>query len=125
MVIVDNGKKRGHSRKIMVRRPALQQLNDRAANTPDIRRRTGAGKLNDFWCHPVGGTNDLCFLVLPACECACRNSKVCELDFAVLGGEDVGAFDVSVDNTLIVKILQSLQNLCCVDADQVLGELAI
>lgn len=40
-----------------------------------------------------------------------RDSKVSQLDAPVLVGEDIGALDVTVDDTLIVQINQALQDL--------------
>lgn len=57
---------------------------------------------------PVRASND-CEVVDPS---GCGDAEVCELDAAVLVGEDVGALDVAVDDSLLVKILQSFQDLC-------------
>jgi len=41
---------------------------------------------------------------------------------ALFGGEDVGAFDVTVHHALRVQVVQPLQNLLDVDRDEALGE---
>lgn len=125
MVIVDNGKQCRHCRQVTVRRLALLQLDDRATDTPDIRSRAGAGQLDNLRCHPVRGANNLSFLILASSERARGDTKVGQLDSAVLCGEDVGALDVTMDDTLVVQILEALKNLRHVDAHQVLGKLAV
>ena len=124
MVVIDDRKQRGHGSQIMVRRLALQQLNNGAANAPDVRGRGGARELDDLGGHPVRGADDLGLLVGPG-EGARADAKVGQLDGAILGGQDVGAFDVAVDDALVVQVLQALQDLGHVDADQVLGKLAV
>lgn len=116
MVVVDDGEQRRHRSKIMVRRLALQQFDHGAPDTPNVRGRRGARELDDLRGHPVGCPNDLGLLVRSG-KSACRHAKVSKLDGAILGGQDVGALDVSVDDTLIMQILQTLQDLRHVHAD--------
>ena len=124
MVVVDDGKQRRHGGEVMIRRLPLQQLDHGAPDTPDVRGGGGARELDDLRGHPVGRADDLGLLVWPG-EGACRDAKVGQLDGAILGRQDVGALDVSMDDTLIVQVLQPLQDLGHVHADQVLGELAV
>lgn len=117
MVVVDDGEKRGHGGKVVVRRLALQQLDDGTPHTPDIRRRAGAGKLDDLGRHPVRSADNLGLLVLSSSESACRDSKIREFDLAVLGRENIGSFDIPMNDSLVMKVLQALQDLGRVDAD--------
>ena len=52
------------------------------------------------------------------------NAKVSELDATILVGQNVRALDVSVDDTLVVEIDESLENLRNVHSDEGLRELA-
>jgi hypothetical protein len=54
--------------------------------------------------------------------CTTGDSEIGELDTAVLVGEDVCTFDVSVDDTLIVKIYKSSQDLRDVNGDEIFGK---
>lgn len=124
MIVVDNGEQGWHGGKIMVWWFPLQQLDDSTSDTPDIRSRSGAGKLYDLRGHPVWRAYDLCLLVWSG-KSACRNAEIGQLDGAILGRQDIGSFDVSMDNTLVVQILQTLKDLGHVHTNQVLGKLAI
>lgn len=86
----------------------MEKLDDGATDTPDIRGRARSRQLNDLRGHPVGGADNLRLLVLPTSESTGGNSKICEFYCSIFGGENVGALDVSVDNTLVVEILKSL-----------------
>lgn len=124
MVVIDDGEERRHRGEIVIWRFPLQELDNSAADTPDIRSRGGTGQLNDLRGHPVRRANHLGLLVRPS-EGTGRDTKVGELDGSIFRRQDVGALDVSVDDTLIVQILQTLQDLGHVHADQVLWELAV
>lgn len=52
------------------------------------------------------------------------NTKVGQLDQSLLGGEDVGTFDVPVNDTLFVKKDQTMQNLSDIQRHQVFRKLA-
>lgn len=53
-----------------------------------------------------------------------RNSKVCQLHAAVLIREDIRPFDVAMDDTLVVEIHKTLQNLRDIHPNECLRELA-
>ncbi len=58
---------------------------------------------------PVGGSDGrVHFLVLVESG---GHSKVGKLDQPILRGEDVGALDVAMDNTLAVKVVEALKDL--------------
>ena len=62
---------------------------------------------------------------MPKCARELRgDAKVGKLDGAVLGGEDVRALDVAVDDALVVEVYEAVEDLRDVDRDEVLGELA-
>lgn len=125
VVVIDNGEQGRHGSEVVIWRPTLEKLDDSAPHAPDIRGGAGAGQLDDLGGHPVWSADDLRLLVLATGERAGRDAKVGKLDSAVLGGEDVGALDVAVDDTLVVEVLEALKDLGHVDADQVFRELAI
>jgi len=124
VIIVDDCEQSWHRLQVVIRRFTLQELNDCAAQTPNIRRRRGTREFNNLGRHPVGRANDLCLLVW-TCQRAGGDSKVCQLDLSIFGGQDIGAFDVAMDHTLVVEVVQSLQYLCHVNTDEVLRELAV
>lgn len=124
MVIVDNGKESRHRRQIVIRGFTLEQFDDGATNAPDIRRRASSRELYNLRGHPVRCSDHLGLLVRPS-QGARRDTKICELDGAVFCCEDVGAFDVPVDHTLVVEILQALEDLGHIYADEVFGKLAV
>jgi hypothetical protein len=51
-------------------------------------------------------------------------TEICQLDCAILVGEDVGALDIAMDDTLVVEVEQTLENLRDEHGDEVLRELA-
>lgn len=124
MIVVDDRKESRHGGQVVIWWFSLEQLNDGAAYTPDVGSRRCARQLNDFGGHPVWCTNYLRLFVWTS-EGACRDTKVCQLDRAIFCGEDICALDISVDDTLIVEILQSLKDLCHVYADEILGKFAV
>lgn len=124
MVVVDNREKGRHRSQIVVWRFSLEKLDHRAAHAPYIRGRGRSGELYDLGGHPVRGANNLGLLVGTG-EGAGGDAEVCQLDGAILRGQDVGALDVSVYDTLIVEVLQTLEDLRHVNADEVLRELAV
>jgi len=124
MVVVDNGKQRLHRREVVIWRPPLQQLDHGTPYTPDIGGRCRTGELYDLRGHPVRRADHLRLLVRTG-QSACGHTKVGKLDGSILGGQNVGALDVSVDDTLVVQVVQALKDLSHVNADQVLRKLSI
>lgn len=104
MIIVDDCEQSWHRLQVVIRRFALQELNDCAAQTPDIRRGCGAREFDNLGRHPVGRANDLRLLVW-TCQRTSRDSKVCQLDLSIFGGQDVGAFDIAMNDTLVVEVV--------------------
>ena len=101
MIIIDNSKESMHGLQFMIWWFSVQELNDCTPQAPYIRCCSCSGELNDLWCHPVGGPYDA---GLMESRRPCSNSKVRKFDKALLCGEDVSAFDVSVNNPLLVKV---------------------
>lgn len=64
-------------------------------------------------------------LILATSQRASRDPKVGKLYRSVLGGEDIGALDVTVDDTLVVEVVKALENLGNVNTDQILRKLAV
>jgi len=126
VVVVDDGKQRRHRSQVVVRRLALQQLDDGRTDTPYIGRGARTRQLDDFRGHPVRRADDLGLSVFAptACESAGRDPEISELDDTVLGRQNIGPLYVSVNDTLVVQILQALENLGHVQTDEVLWELA-
>ena len=109
------------------------------SHSPYVRSRRRTRLFNNLGCHyklldgrprervgihtPVWTTNDS---VVPyrSCSSATRNAEVCKLDTPVLVCQDIRTLDVSVYDTLVVKIYKSLQDLRNVDPDEGLWELA-
>mmetsp|Transcript_46034 Transcript_46034/g.144393 ORF Transcript_46034/g.144393 Transcript_46034/m.144393 type:complete len:212 (-) Transcript_46034:609-1244(-) len=114
-----------HGSEIEVRRGTCQQLNDSGSDAPDVRGRRGRRHLDNLRGHPVGSP---CHIMVvfswqsSGVAHSRRNSEVSEFDCPLLGGQDVSAFDVSMDDALSMQIVQPLQNLLNVDSDQTLRE---
>ena len=66
------------------------------------------------------------YSVVPNSSCSSTtcNAEVSELDATILVGQNIRALDVSVDDTLVVEIDESLENLRNVHSDEGLRELA-
>lgn len=64
-------------------------------------------------------------IILTTSQGARGDAKIRQFDGAILGGEDVCAFDVAMDDTLVVEVIQAVEDLGHVYPDQVLGELAV
>ena len=80
-----------------------------------IREATGVVRT------PVGTPND------SSIHYASRprgHTEICQLDCAILVREDVGALDVAMDDTLVVEVEETLEDLRDEHGDEVLGELA-
>ena len=99
---------------LKVGRLARQQLEDRAAERPDVGRRREGLHLDDLRRHPVGRADGSARLLrrgLGAGVDAAGDAKVGELDLPVLCDQEVGALDVSVADALCVKPLKPRQHL--------------
>lgn len=121
MVIVDYTKQSRHWLELMIWWFAVEEFDDGASQAPDVRSSGGTSQFNDFRSHPVWGANDTCFIHASSLG---SHTEICEFDEAFFGGEDVGAFDITMDDTLFVEIVQSIEYLRHVDCNQVLWELA-
>lgn len=102
---------------LVVRRLPIKQFDDSAAQTPDVRCRSRTRELNDFRSHPVRGTDDAALMktiVFASC-----NTKIGKLDETFLGSENVGAFDISMDDTLLVEVEEPVEHLGHVECNQV------
>lgn len=53
-----------------------------------------------------------------------RHSEICELDRPIFVGEDIRALDIAMDNTLVVQVHQTLQDLRDIHRYEVFWELA-
>jgi hypothetical protein len=121
VLIVDNAEQGLHGLQLVIGRLAFNQLNDGAAQTPDVRRRGGTRQLDDLWRHPVGGADDA---GLVQARLFGGDAKVGQLDESFLCCEDVGTLDVSMNNTLLVEVEQAVQDLGHVQGNEVFGKLA-
>lgn len=108
----------------MIRRPPLKQLNDRTPHTPDIRCGSRTRKLYDLGGHPVRSADHLRLLIRPS-EGAGRDTEVRELDGSIFGRQDIRAFYIPVYYTLVVEVLETLEDLCHIDADEIFWKFAI
>jgi len=121
MLVVYDSEERLHGLQLMIWRLPLDQFDDGASYAPDIRRRGSTRELNDLRRHPIRCSNNA---RLVQTRLLGSHTEVCQLDIALLGGEDVGALDVSVDDTLLVEVLETAQDLGHVEGDEVFRELA-
>jgi len=88
--------------------PVLGNLQKSHARRPDIGCDGIALARDTFRRHVIAGANEgVCLALSPKVS---RNTKVAELDLAVPAKEDVGGFDVSVDDLLGIQIGQSPQH---------------
>ena len=53
-----------------------------------------------------------------------RDTKVRKLDGAIFGRQDISAFNVAVDDALIVQVHETLEDLRDIDSDKILWELS-
>jgi len=69
--------------------------------------------LHDLGCHPARCSDKCitCALAVTGIKEAGRDTKVAELDGAARIDENVAGLDVAVDVAVMVKVLQSLQDL--------------
>ena len=72
---------------------------------------------------PVG-TADHGVVAHGTCSGAARNAEIRKLDTPVLVRQDVGPLDVTVDDTLVVEVDETFEDLGDVNCDQVFGKLA-
>ena len=71
---------------------------------------------------PVWTAHNLIVPNRARCRTTC-NTEVCELDTSIFVREDVCTFDITVDDTLVVKVHQTLEDLRDVDGDKRLRKL--
>ena len=117
---------------LVVRWLLCQKFNDGAAQAPNV---TGSRHLllflYDLRGHPVGRSRErhiidgyLTIRSLRGVQLWRGHAKVCKLDLALLGGQDVSALDVSVDDALLMQKYEALKDLVYVQGDKGLGYLA-
>lgn len=121
MLIVDDPEQGLHGLQLVVRRLALDQLDDGAAYAPNVGRGCGARQLNDLGGHPVRRAHDA---RLVQARLLGSHAKVGQLDKALFCGQDVGALDVSVYYALLVEVEQAVEDLGHVEGDEVFWEFA-
>ena len=108
MIIVDDTEEGGHGLELMIRRLSLEELDDGASQAPDVGGGGGAGQLDDLGSHPVRCPDDARLVKTGGLG---GDAEIGQFDHAVLGGEDVGPFDITMDDALIMEIEQPLQDL--------------
>jgi hypothetical protein len=93
---------------MMIRRVALEQLNHYASDRPDVTRRRCSALIDDFGRHPVGRPCD----DIPADDPTLRgHTEIGQLNRSVFVGQDIGAFDVAMNDALLMKELKSFKHL--------------
>jgi hypothetical protein len=105
----------------VVWRLSLNELNDGAAQTPNVRGRCSSRELDDLGRHPIRRTDDT-RLVQP--RLLRSDTKVSQFDESLLCCQDVGTLDVPVDDTLLVQVEEPMKCLGHVESDEVFWELA-
>lgn len=99
---------------------ARHHLDYQAAERPDVGFLGVRSLTHDFGCHPEHGTlkrnswsSALMWTWIEKCRClyTLTNTKVRNLDCALVIHQDVCAFDVSVDDILGMQVIQALQDL--------------
>lgn len=124
MIVVHDSKQSRHRCQVVIWWLALQEFDDCASYAPYVGRRGRTGELNDLGRHPIRRAHHLGLLVRPGKRTG-GYAEVSKLDCTVFGRQDVGALYVPVYDTLVVQILKSLEHLCHVHADEVLGKLSV
>jgi hypothetical protein len=89
---------------IPIRWASREQLNHRAAERPNVGFCRRAIKLDDFWCHPVGGASDVFDITFHSTEIE-RDTKVRELHISGLGREDVRCLEIAMYHVATVEIV--------------------
>jgi hypothetical protein len=89
-------------------------------DSPDIRGRRSAGKLDYLRGHPIRRSNHR-GVAQPACPRS--NTEIRQFHQPILRGQNICAFDVAMYHTLVVQVQQAMENLGQVYADQVFWKL--
>ena len=110
-LLVDDPEERSHRRQVCIRRLASDELDDGAAERPDVGGGGEARHLDDLGRHPVRSAHHRIGLCVEAILMLCRDAKVGELHLSAGRDEDVGALDVAVDHALIVQEVEALEHL--------------
>lgn len=121
MLVIDDPEQCLHGLQLVVGRLSLDQLDDRAAQTPYIRRRSGAREFNDLWSHPIRRANDT---RLVQARLLCSDAEVGQFNKAFLCSQDIGALDIPVYDTLLVEVQETVEDLGHVKGDEVFRKLA-
>lgn len=103
MVVIDDPKQCGHGLELVVRRFALEQLNDGASQAPNIRCCGWTSQFNNLGGHPVRGSHNA---GLAEVRCFGSDTKISQLNQSLLGRQNVCALDIPVYDTLLVQIQQ-------------------
>eukprot|EP00050_Salpingoeca_kvevrii_P006402 m.289156 g.289156 ORF g.289156 m.289156 type:complete len:316 (-) comp12085_c0_seq1:1009-1956(-) len=121
-----NLEQRSHRLAVGKGRQRCEHLHNGARHAPDVRLAAISFAVDDLGSHPVGRAmhrleSSERFDVLQAL----RGAKIGEFDIAILVRQDVGAFDVAMDYSVFVEIMETLQNLPRVLADNILAKCAV
>lgn len=108
---------------------AGDELDDGAADAPDIGDGLGAHELDDFWGHVERGTDGvfargLLGVAISDLELF-GDAEIGQLDNAQGGDEDVAALDVAMDDTFAVEVDQAVEDAADVGLAQAFGEGAV
>jgi hypothetical protein len=138
MIVVDYAEQRLHRRQLVIWRFTLKQFDDRTSYTPfmavrrrttvlrhekdspDIRGRRSAGKLDYLRRHPIRRSNHR-RVAQPSCPRS--NTEIRQFHQSILCGQNICTFDVAMYHTLVVQVKQTMKNLGQVYADQIFREL--
>ena len=97
-------------RDVGIRRSPSKQLDRRASQGPDVRFGRGSFELNDLRSHPIGTPCNILYLPLHRAQVQ-GDTEVRQFNVPVLCGEDVGCFEVAMDNVTLMEVTQTLENL--------------
>jgi hypothetical protein len=120
MIVVDDPEEGWHGLQLVIWRFALQQLDHSASHAPNVRGRGGTREFNYLGCHPVRRAHHTRLMQAGGPG---RYAKVGELYQTFFRGQDVGALNVPMYDTLFVEVEQSIEDLRHVQTNKVLGEL--
>ena len=103
----------GHRSEVEVGRPTGQQLDRSRAHTPYVAFFGRGGHLYDLGRDPIRAAHHVFRLVahLAVLVHPQGHPEIGQFDVAVLGGQDVGPFDVPVQHALRVEISQPAEDL--------------
>ncbi len=98
---------------------------NRAAQAPNVSKSIVPRLLDNFRGHPVGRAAERLCLCVVSFNDLFGATEICQLTAAIVSNEDIRRLYISVNDIVVMKILETKQDLLSVACNQILRKFVI